>query len=260
MVFNDDHLIYVLNASGEFERYDPDTKTWSSLPTIPHAVYSASGSILNEAIYIFSGLDYSIQVTAAVQKYDIVQNRWFELLPMKNPRTEAVAVTFNDKIYLIGGHIDEKVGNGFCSSLVEEFDPIKGTWIRKADMPTSRDDHAAVRVGDYILVAGGFANGAQTNIVEAYNPTMDQWTRKADLPIPNALFNLVSIQETIYALGGIAFGDSPILKYDVQADQWTQTGQLSKAYYEFGTAIAKDRIYIIGSQYHPHSIIIGKRG
>ncbi|MFZ1675719.1 MAG: kelch repeat-containing protein [Saprospiraceae bacterium] len=263
LVFNDDHLIYVLNASGEFERYDPDTKTWSSLPTIPHAVYSASGSILNGAIYIFSGMDYSIQVTAAVQKYDIAQNRWFELLPMKNPRTETVAVTFNDKIYLIGGHIDEKIGNVFCTSLVEEFDPIKGTWIKKADMPTPRDSHAAVAIGNKILVAGGYTQAGETANVEEYDPVQDQWTRKADMPSPLSLFDLISIQNTIYLLGGEYYNhykESPILKYDVNADQWTQVSVLPKGKYQFGITVADDRIYLIGGHWNARSVLIGKRG
>jgi len=260
LVFSDDHYIYVLSTSGEFARFEPGTKTWSALPTIPHAVGFASGALLNGAIYIFSGMDYTIKVTKAVQKYDIAQNRWFQMLPMKNPRKEAVAVAFNDKIYLMGGNnADLYSDSSFISSLVEEFDPVNDTWIQKTEMPTARDNHAAVRIGDNILVAGGFANEGKTKIVEAYDPVKDQWARKADLPSPNALFSLISIQNTIYSLGGYPYRRA-ILKYDVNADQWTQVSILPKGKIDYGTTAADDRIYLIGGYRNTQSVLIGKRG
>ena len=102
--------------------------------------------------------------------------------------------------------MDQSVFDVDGLSVVEEYDPITDTWVRKADMPTARVGLSAVVVNGKIYAIGGSNQlNNQLNILctmEEYDPKTDKWTKKADMPDIRSVFGADAVNGRIYAIGG----------------------------------------------------------
>ena len=87
---------------------------------------------------------------------------------MLNPRRYFAAVTFNNRIYAIGGYETAPLAS------VEYFDPASNTWVAKADLLSVRHHHAAVVLANFITVIGGTGDaGMQMPAIDVYSSALD---------------------------------------------------------------------------------------
>ena len=97
---------------------------------------------------------------------------------MPTARTEVAAAALDGKIYVIGGY---QKGAG----LVEEYDPEKNSWRRRAALPKALHHVGAAAVNGRIYVIGGFISGVgPVDTVYEYDPGADRWKSKAPMPTP----------------------------------------------------------------------------
>jgi hypothetical protein len=132
---------------------------------------------------------------------------WYYKEPMPVLRKSFATAVVNEKIYLIGGCDIYDVP----LPLVEEYDPVDNTWIRRADLPTPRQSLGAAVYNNMIYTFGG-----NSNRVEAYDPAYNSWTSKADAPF---------VMETTYAQtfnNKIYINSDGIKVYDPAGDTWTR--------------------------------------
>jgi len=140
------------------------------------------------------------------------------------------------------------------TDIVEVYDPDSDSWVRKANMPTSRHGHSAVVVNDMILVIGGYKlapNGPNGPIatVEAYNPATDQWTKKTDMPTPRGFLGVATAKGNVYAIAGRPV-QNPIERYNYKTDVWESLGVMPGSFRNrFGIGVVDDLIYVIGGEY-----------
>ncbi|WP_415663159.1 Kelch repeat-containing protein, partial [Saccharibacillus brassicae] len=107
----------------------------------------------------------------------------------------------NGKVYAIGG-----VDSNILSS-IEEYDPDKNTWIKKATMPVGAVGSSAVSLNNEFYVIGGMTeqattSGPATAQTNKYNPATDTWTRMPDISIARGLSSSVVLDGKIYVAGG----------------------------------------------------------
>ena len=82
---------------------------------------------------------------------------WTNRAPMPTPRSHFAIATFKNTagrtiIYVIGG-----LTNGNATAVVEAYDPVANTWVRKAPMPSPRfQTNGATVIGGKIYVVGGW--------------------------------------------------------------------------------------------------------
>ena len=100
--------------------------------------------------------------------------------PMSRPRRSHALVPLSDgRALAIGGRSEpKKPPIASC----EFFDPASATWRPAPPLSIAREEHAAVAVGDRILVIGGVDDeGRKLDSVEAWSPGDTEWTRLPSL-------------------------------------------------------------------------------
>ncbi len=131
----------------------------------------------------------------------------------------------------------------------------KGTWSTVADLPTPREELAAVLGADgLIYTIGGRVGGSKSGLVEVYNPSTNSWSTRTPMPTPRyGLAAVVGNDGKIYAIGGEYFSVSDDAEsvvaevYDPSADAWQPLPALSPGRYRPAAAVALDgTIYVTG--------------
>jgi N-acetylneuraminic acid mutarotase len=149
--------------------------------------------------------------------------------PVNKARVYPANVTFDNKIYIIGGSTIK----GEILDIVQEYDPVQNKWSNKAPIPTKRAAATAVALDDYIYVVGGLNNEDEVLAsMERYDPVNDIWTVLK--PMPNSRWNLMAsaVNGKIYVFGGIIDIGSDrkhlniIDVYDPKQDKWINSSSV----------------------------------
>jgi len=140
-------------------------------------------------------------------------------------RTEAVAFTIGNKVYIGGGYDGSVRLNDFW-----EFNQSTGTWLRKADFPgTARNSAVAFTINGKGYIGTGYDGLNKLTDFWEYNPTTDVWTQVASFG-GTARYGAVAF--AIGDKGYVTTGyDGNYLKdlweYDATANTWTQKASLT---------------------------------
>lgn len=139
---------------------------------------------VNGKIYAIGGDagDAALRLTLdVVEEYDPGQDVWTKRSKMPSKRQSFAVVTFDNKIYIIGGWR----APGDFPSEIYVYDPKKDEWTEKGTMQFPRSELGACAIGNKIYVIGGGRGIGNVNgLVEEYDPEKDTWTRKSNMPNP----------------------------------------------------------------------------
>ena len=172
------------------------------------------------------------------------ESLWVSGMPMPQPRGRFAVVTFDGRLYLIGGETSEGV-----TGSVDVYDPQEDRWGGAADKPSPASNLAAVVLGERIYaVGGGDRQGEPLAGLEIYDPTSDSWSEGAPLPIPLAAHAAVAWQGKVYVFGGwngtSYTGDA--LAYEPNLDRWELLPLLPTPRGFAGAAVVRDQIMVLG--------------
>ena len=131
------------------------------------------------------------EIHASVEIYDLVYGEWRFGPRLNIPRSEAKAVVYHGKIYVIGGY------DGITElKSIEILDPTKGNnWQIGPDMKIPRSNFAVTTVDDKILVMGGFIS---TDLTEMFDEASNEWT--SYIPLKDPRWGLASVTLDYYAI------------------------------------------------------------
>ncbi|MBN1350875.1 hypothetical protein JXJ21_15760 [candidate division KSB1 bacterium] len=169
-----------------------------------------------------------------------------------------VAVTVNDKIYLMGGVSNTK--GSIIYTTVDEYDPATETWTAKAEMPRQRWCFAACALDGKIHVAGGKKEGGEEHVDssaidwhDVFDPQANTWETKASMEFPRMLLSLCALNGKLYAIGGVYNYHSldiavyaAVEEYDPATDTWTRKADLKTKRYSQEAQVAGGKIFVIG--------------
>ncbi|MCP9271713.1 serine/threonine-protein kinase [Mycolicibacterium arenosum] len=88
--------------SGAFERFDPASGTWESLPEMPTPRGSYGAAVVEGRIVAVGG-EVPTRVLPTVEMYDITGVKWTSLAPLATPVHGQVVAAVGDTLYVIGG-------------------------------------------------------------------------------------------------------------------------------------------------------------
>ena len=137
---------------------------------------------------------------------------------------------------------------------------IGDEWYAAPSLHIPRGGAAAVTYGDYIYVFGGKSfNNRVLNNVERYNLIEDVWdtTVVPDFSYPRYNATAVVFEEKIYLMGG-QDGESTLRVvevYDPVQNKWTEVHNLRRDREGLAGAVFNNRIYAIGGQKDPQSLL-----
>ena len=114
------HLDQTLSNLARNEMYDPKKDSWTIRQPmfIKRSGFTASNSS-DGNVYVFGGQGFR-EVSASVEKYDPIIDKWSNESTMPTPRYGLKSVPFSDRIYVLGGKFANDSGV-FPSNLNEVF-------------------------------------------------------------------------------------------------------------------------------------------
>ncbi|MES2790270.1 MAG: kelch repeat-containing protein [Planctomycetota bacterium] len=200
------------NATGEKKdiwsvadvaRFDPATKVWEKLPSLPTPRSSHDAVVLNNKIYVAGGWnmtgggkDSAWHHTAVV--LDLTQEplAWKELPTPPFTRRAVSLATENGKVYVIGGMHEA----GGTTSDVDYYDPAANTWHSAPDLPGKPIEgfgNSAFEVGGKLFVSTVEGNLQRLD--------GDKWTLVSKLKHPRFFHRMLPLSnDELVLLGGAA--------------------------------------------------------
>ena len=128
--------------------------------------------------------------------------------------------------------------------------PRPPAWGMAAPVPEARTEVGAARLGDAIVVLGGFrADGSATDRVDVYDLEDGTWRDGPPLPLPLHHVGAASFDDRLYVAGGTTGAGSEsgrVWSLGVAEDAWREEPPLLTARSALGLAAAGDRLVAFG--------------
>jgi N-acetylneuraminic acid mutarotase len=151
-------------VTGRNEMYDPATNTWTDRSPMPTSRDHAFSGVVNNKIYVIGGRIGAGNIPATtnidiVEEYDPATNLWGSIKDrMPTPRSGGGAATYNGKIYVGGGELQNRQLAAAFRAL-EAYDPVNNTWEILPSMPSSRHGNAMGFIANKLHVVSGKQEG-----------------------------------------------------------------------------------------------------
>lgn len=146
------------------EAYDPQSNSWSAKADMPTARQYAATAVVNGKVYVIGGSGNGNQLST-VEVYDPANNTWAvipkPIVASWPVRDLAVAVTLNNRIYLMGGRRSNEY-----QATVDEFDPATSSWQPMNPMSMARGMAVAGVIQSQIAIVGGYDGSVRTSSTE----------------------------------------------------------------------------------------------
>ncbi len=187
--------------------FDIRTYQWSKLPPLPEGRYMSLIHLHKGRIHYISGT-MPDRCSPADQHWSIgvangrsTEAEWTSHAPISSPRTHTASYLHNDEMFVFGGQTGDVPpieGNAeylcnFNTAFDEVFNEVytynlvTGEYQLKEPMPEklSHSEHAVVRVGSKIIIAGGVLNRFHlSDLILSYDLNSGQWSEIGRLPYP----------------------------------------------------------------------------
>jgi N-acetylneuraminic acid mutarotase len=226
------------------EAFDPLTNSWSTVAPLPEPLHHLGLAVANGRLYVLGGYSgNSFVPNHKVWSLYPDSNIWREKTPMLISRGAHIAVTFQNKIYVIGGVI-----MGFTvSGRTDVYDPLLDSWEILANMPTPREHLSGALIDSLIYVAGGRSGAGNFNKLEAYSPLSNIWYSKPNMPTARGGLTAASLNGKLYVFGGETPGVfSQNEEYNPVTNSWKTMTPMKTPRHGIGAVAAGDSIFIIG--------------
>lgn len=238
--------------SRQVQIYTPATNSWSTGAQLPRAMHHIGIAAANGKLYLLGGYSTNAAGDSAyytptnfAYEYDPSANSWTAKAPLPVARGAHVALTYQGKIYLLGG-IDI-INNG--SPRNDIYDPATNTWSTGASLPTVRDHVSGVVLDSLLYVISGGSIHQNTKTVEAYSPVTNLWHTFPDILLERHAPAVGAVKGKIYLAGGETNSVSDTQESEVfnpQNRTWTVIASLPTARSHTAGAVVGDTLYVIG--------------
>jgi hypothetical protein len=122
-------------------------------------------------------------------------------------------------------------------------------WVSATPLSVARTEVAAARLGDEIVVVGGFlANGASTGRVDAYSPRKARWRRLPRLPASVNHAMAAADRRRLYVVGGYGAARRAFAYF---GGRWHELPKLPSPRAAAGAAIVGRKLYVVGGVRSP---------
>lgn len=202
---------------------------------------------LNGRAYVIGGLTADSRISDAVDVYDLTTEEWSKGPPLPAGRHHTTAVTYDNKIYVMGGYAER---HGNVSKTVYIFDGQ--TWQNGVDLPTPAAAHAAVVLSNRIYVVGGVdAGGKDTTKLYSFGRGDQAWKTEPSMSVPRDHLAAASLAGKLYAIGGrdrstMLLDANEV--YDPATGKWARAENLPTGRSGLSAAVFAGKAYVIGGE------------
>jgi hypothetical protein len=201
----------------------------------------------------------SLVALGTVERYNPFTDTWKKMESLPQQVISVVAVTLNDKIYVINGY--DMVANGHSNRIVvhdgsvgnEDSEPFWKYVNTQTLYARSRHAAAAYR-GKIWIVGGRLDNQACTRSVEIFDPDTNECIPGPSMKRNRVFGNLMVVEDRLYAVGGDVdeAGDQvtrTIERYDEERGQWQLVASFTDERRGFSTCPVGHKIFVFGGSF-----------
>lgn len=155
-------------------------------------------TVHNGYLYVFGGSSLKNERLNKAERYCLKTRKWTKLPDMNHRRVFCSCAAIDDKIYIIGGMIDD---DRTATDIVDVLNINTNKWSRLPERTlVKREKHCSVAIGTKIYVFGGYRIRDSS---ESYDTKTGLWTRLPRMTVPRYSFTSLVHHKTIYAIGGM---------------------------------------------------------
>ncbi len=169
---------------------------------------------------------------------------WVNGAPLPEPRGRFALVSFDGRLYAIGGETPA----GVTGSVVV-YNPTEDAWSPAADKPTPAANLAAVVLDGRIYAIGGSTQqGIPLSAVEIFDPEIGTWTSAPVLPAAQTAHAAVAWKGKLYVVGGyngVSYTGN-VLVYDPEKEHWKQLPPMPTPRGFAGAAVHNNLLFLVG--------------
>jgi hypothetical protein len=182
--------------------FDSTMGTWRSGPPMPTARVNAMGAVWNGKLAVIGGSTQfgSGQVTGVIEIYDPVSNSWTTSTLAVTPRASGVAVVDSDRIYVIGGVVQ----NSLYGDSIVEIVTAAGVTVGPS-LGLSRAQVAGGLLPAGLAVAGGWTPAFETATAEVLLGARAAWQMLPPMPTKRAGAAAAVVDGSLIVAGGGQF-------------------------------------------------------
>ena len=190
-----------LHSTSDFAKFDPKSKTWTNLASLPAGRSSHDAVVINDKIYVAGGWALAGEDEgdwhSSTLEFDL-QNpggQWKAIAEQPFQRRALATSHFANCLYVIGGmNADHDIDRS-----VNMFDFQQNKWKKGPELPGEGMNGFGVSAwndGKNLYVSG--SNG----IVYRLNEKNNSWDEAEKLAVPRFFHQLVPSKDSILAVGG----------------------------------------------------------
>ncbi|XP_063080073.1 kelch repeat and BTB domain-containing protein 11 [Engraulis encrasicolus] len=229
--FEENHMIYY---------YCDTTKDWRALTVMPEDINTKGCGICTMYNYLFvaggiKGYGEKGKTSDKVFCYNPVTDRWSEVRPMNQARSQLKLVSVDSYLYAIGGE---------CLFTVERYDPRMDRWTTVAPLPKGAFAvaHEATTCNGELYVSGG----SLFYRLLRYDPKRDEWQ---ECPYNNSRkrsTDMVALKSFIYRFDVNREQGVNVFKYNSIVKMWHDCSSLAQTSPQpFRCAVIGNCIYCV---------------
>lgn len=229
--FEDSHMIYYYNQS---------TEDWRTLTAMPDDINTKGCSICTMYNYLFvaggiRGYGEKGKASDKVFSYNPITDRWSEIRPMNQARSQLKLVSMDGFLYAIGGE---------CLFTVEKYDPRMDRWTNVAPLPKGAFAvaHEATTCNGELYVSGG----TLFYRLLKYDPRRDEWQ---ECPYNNSRrksTDMVALKSFIYRFDVNREQGVKVFKYNTIVKMWHECASYGQGGpLPFRCTVVAGRIYCV---------------
>ena len=178
-----------------FQRYDPRSDSWATLPQLPEPVRAGKGAALDGSIYVVGGTTTGGRGGRQVYAYSLTRRDWQARAPLPQPRFNHAVVASGGRLWVLGGYWGAREHRD-----VFVYDPARDRWSRGVPLPRREHAFGAVVFHGRIWVIGGRRGVRVLRDVWIYDPAAGRWRRGPSLPRPMELLGAAAEGDEIHAV------------------------------------------------------------
>jgi hypothetical protein len=228
------------------------TRAWIGLRPALLARTEVAAARVGRFVYVVGGFEKrSGGTTAAVERYDIVRNRWRRVRSMPVGLNHPAAAAHRGDVYVLGGYTGRGDLRGEVSMLYR-YRPETNRWSRLPSAPTKRAALAVAVIRGKLYAAGG-ANASQGALktLEIYDFRRRRWSRGPDMSVAREHLAATATGGAFYVLAGRAAGQGNFKvaeRYLPKEGRWERLPDMRKPRGGIAAVSVDGRVVVLGGE------------
>jgi N-acetylneuraminic acid mutarotase len=232
--------------------------SWTSAPTAGSNFSEATGAVVDNVLYRFSGFNSSFVPQPDVWKFN--GTTWTKLKNAPYTFTHVGHAVDGNTVWFVGGYIGNGAGGQiFGTTQVWKYDTTNDTWSQGPSLPAARAGGTAGIVGRFLYYAGGENLNRTQDTTTVYRLNLDNpgagWTTRASMPQSRNHAASFTYNDKLYIIGGqTGFDANSVCKTDIQIyDPVNNTWQVAvqklpapRSHISNGTIFYRGKVIIVG--------------